>query len=70
MYNHITTIEIEENETVVSIDFNSYFGDIEVSKITNLETGDAIDVELNDNIYNELHEMAADFQADKTRFGR
>jgi len=64
----ITTIEIDEIETEVSIEFKSYFGEIEVSKVTDLATGDAIAYEPNEYVYNEMAEMYADLMADKTRF--
>lgn len=67
----IQTIEIDEVETEVLIDFSSYFGDIEINKITNLETGDAIcpdllDSDLSDKIYADLDEYAADYNAVKS----
>lgn len=63
---YITEIEIDEIETEVAIDFEMYFGEAEVSKVTNLETGDAIDVKINDGVYGELLEYAADYNAEKS----
>ena len=60
----ITTIEIAEIETEVSIEFKSYFGQPEVIHITALDSGDGVDVELDDYIYNEMAEMYADLVAD------
>lgn len=67
---HVTTIEINEIETEVLIDFNTYFGQVVINKITDLATGDAIvpdlvDENLSDKIHNELHEVAADYNAVK-----
>lgn len=71
----IRTIEIDEIETDVLIDFEMFFGDVEINKITNTETGEAIAPDLlnefNANLlYLELHEYAADYNAVKnyTRF--
>lgn len=61
----ITTIEINEVETEVSIDFEMYFGDVEISKITDLETGNALGLEISDNTFNELLEYIADRNAVK-----
>lgn len=61
---HYTTIEINEIETEVKIEFENRFGDIEISKITNVETGDAIDLELPSWIYDELHESFCDYEAE------
>lgn len=51
---HITTIEIDEIETEVIIDFSVVFGDIEINQITDVVTGDAIDAEINNDTYREL----------------
>lgn len=70
-YNHITTIEIDEIITVVSIDFETDCeGDPTILKMTELTTGDAIAPDLLGEIYNysllrELHEFAADMMAEK-----
>lgn len=66
----IKTIEIDEVETEVSIDFNVFFGDVEINQITNLETGDAIEIEIDDTTYNNCFQYAADMSAEKyyTRF--
>lgn len=61
----VKTIEIDEVETEVLIDFEMYFGDIEFNKFTDLETGNAIEVEIDNNLYNDLLEMAADYKAEK-----
>lgn len=64
----ITTIDIEEIPTEVMVDFASYFGEIEVNKITSIETGDALGLEITDKLYWELHEAAADMMADNGIF--
>lgn len=61
-----TTIEIDEIETEVAITFEMYFGQAEVIKITNVETGDAIDAEISDWTYLEMIEYAADMKAEKS----
>lgn len=53
------TYQAELNEREVLIDFNSYFGQIEIVKVTDIETGDAIADEVNDIVLEELHEVAA-----------
>lgn len=65
----ITTIEIDEIEKQVSIEFKNHFGDIEVHEITELETGNAIDADIDDYTYNEMAQMYADLVADAGRFG-
>lgn len=72
-YNHITTLEIDEVETVVSIDFESDGFSVEIQKITDLDSGDAIAPDLTGQIteiaetalYNELMQFSTDFEADK-----
>lgn len=69
--NHITTLEVNEETIVVSIDFENHFGQIEIEKITNIETGDAIAPDLwseiqAEMIYNELHEFSAEFESVET----
>jgi hypothetical protein len=66
--NLITTTEIDETLFVLSIEFKSYFGEIEVSKITDLETCNAIDVKLDNSVYDDMSEMWADLMVDKSRF--
>jgi len=66
---HYTTIEIDEIDTEVKIEFESRFGEIEIIKITDIGTGNAIAPDLfNDrlanSIYAELHEVAADYNAE------
>lgn len=62
---HFCTIEIDEIETFIEIDFKLQFGEVEILKVTDLETCCAIVPELPDYIYLELHEMAMDLLADK-----
>lgn len=71
MYNHITTLQ-QEDETyaAVSIDFENRFGEIEVHKITDVETGEAIDIAIDDYTYREMAEMAADLEAEHRSNGR
>lgn len=70
-YNHVTTIEVDENYLAVSIDFQkNNNGEIEIVKMTDVITGDAIAPDLlgefnADNLHKELHEFAADLDADK-----
>jgi hypothetical protein len=66
----IKTIEIDEVETEISIDFSVFFGDVEINQIIDLTTGDSIDVEIDNSTYNELMEHAADLNAERyyTRF--
>lgn len=61
----ITVIEIEEIETEVSIDFTNQFGEIEVQKVTDVETGDAICPELPNEVYRDMLEMWADSLIEK-----
>lgn len=61
----ITTIEIDEIDTEVSIEFTNHFGEIEVLKVTDAETGDAICPELPNEVYRDMLEMWADSLADK-----
>lgn len=67
---HATIIEIDEVETNILIDFEMYFGQPEINKITNIETGDALGLEISDNTFNDLMEYVADYNAEKsyTRF--
>lgn len=67
----IRTIEIEEVETEVLIDFEMQFGNVEINKMTDTETGEAIAPDLlgetnTDYLYNELYEYAADYSAVKS----
>lgn len=74
-YNHITTLEIDEIETVVSIDFESDGFSVEIEKITDMESGDAIAPDLAGEIteiqktclIDELAEFAANFEAANIR---
>lgn len=69
-YNYITSLEINEVETVVSIDFESDGFEVEIIKMTDMETGDCIAPDLGDELtevaktalLNELMEFAADFE--------
>ncbi len=76
---HYTTIEIDEVETEVKIEFENRFGEMVITKITEVKTGDTICPDLLEGqmtntsvtcLYNELYEMIADFDAEKsyTRF--
>lgn len=69
---HETTIEINEVDVKVEIYFHNEFGEIVIDKMID-EDGNAIAPDLHDELisdylYQELHEMYADRQADKTRF--
>lgn len=72
-YNHQTTLEIDEVLTVVSIDFESDGFSVEIEKITDMESGDAICPDLTGDIteiqktclINELAEFAANFEAER-----
>jgi molybdenum cofactor biosynthesis enzyme MoaA len=72
-YNHVTTIEVDEVYIPISIDFTKdNGGDIEIVKMTHLINGDAIAPDLlgifdTNNLYNELHEFAADLDADNSK---
>jgi len=65
-----TTIEINETDTEVIVDFEIQHGEAVILKMTDVHTGDAIapDLlsELHDNmLYNEMLEYAADIRANK-----
>lgn len=70
-YQHITNLEIDEIETVVSIDFESDGFSVEIEKITDMESGAAIAPDLtgeiteiqNTCLINELCEFAANYEA-------
>lgn len=62
-----TTIEIDETLTELAVEFTALFGDVEIQKITNVVTGDAICPDLLgeidgmalDALYDECFEFAA-----------
>lgn len=62
-----TTIEIDETETELAVEFTAIFGEVEIQKITDVVTGDAICPDLLgeidgmalDTLYNECYEFAA-----------
>lgn len=58
-------IDIDEIETQIEIDFKLQFGEVEILKVTDLETGCEICPVIPDEVYLELHEMAMDLMADK-----
>lgn len=63
------TIEIDEVETEISVEFTNQFGEIEIDLITDVNTGNAIapdllDKHTSDIIYDELHEVVADSKED------
>jgi hypothetical protein len=68
--NHKTTIEIDENEVEVSIDFEMQFGEPCITLMTDVKTGDAIAPDLlgyskTSDLLNELHEKACNEAADR-----
>lgn len=71
-----TTIEIDEIDTEVLVDFEKEFGEIIINKMTNSHTGDAIAPDLlgecfsTDNLYYELNEAYADIMAERRANGR
>lgn len=74
-YQHISTLEIDEIETIVSIDFESNGREVSILKMTDLESGDAICPDLLSEISaitlsEELAEFAANFEANKACNGR
>lgn len=67
------TIEIDEVETEVCIEFENQFGDIEITKMTDVESGDAIAPDLMTPrhygwLLEDLMETEADIKAEKGRF--
>lgn len=64
---YITTIEIDEQETDIAIDFKMYFDEVEVQLVTDTATGNAICPELSDRVYQEMHEMWHDVMAERSR---
>jgi hypothetical protein len=67
----ITTIEIDEVETQVLIHYSAYFSNIEIEKITEIETGDAIcpdllDKKISDDLYSEINELESDRRAERS----
>lgn len=69
-YNNITTIQIDEEYVPVSVDFQiDSDGDVDILKMTDLSSGDAIapdllgEIDIHD-LYKECREMAADLEAD------
>lgn len=60
----ILTHNTEINESEVSVEFEARFGEIIINKITDIETGDAIDPELPIWLFNELHEVAYESTCD------
>jgi hypothetical protein len=55
-----TTIEIDEIETEIKIEFTNRFGEIEIDLITDITTGNAIAPDLlNEWNIEDLHEFAA-----------
>lgn len=74
MNNHITTIEIDEELTIVSIDFENKNGEIVILKMTDM-AGNAIAHDLleemeADILHRELHQFWADMNADKNTNGK
>jgi len=62
-----TTIEIEEVETNIVIDFEMQFGQPIINKITDVESGCAIcpdldETNISDILYNEILEYAANHE--------
>lgn len=55
---HTAELEVDGLDTECEIEFVYHFGDIQITKITNLETGDAIDPKIPVWLDNELYETA------------
>lgn len=70
---HHTTVDIDEIETEVLIEFSIVFNEVEIQKITDLETGVAICPDLEgqmtsvgfDSLYSELHEAGCNQLAER-----
>lgn len=74
---HLTTIEIDEIDTEVLIEYRIQFGEPEILFMTDVHTGDAIAPDLLNetrtcDLLNELHEVWCDEKAERNndRFGR
>lgn len=66
-----TTLEIDEVSTEVVIDFDIQFGEAEIDRITDVETGNAICPDLfsssmQNELLNECEEFAADYSAERS----
>lgn len=64
MKTYTTTIEIDEVEVNISIEFKAEFGEVEIQLITDIENGcaiapDLLDKHVSDQLHNELHEFVA-----------
>lgn len=70
-----TTVQIDEMETEVLVDFEMQSGEIVINKMTDTHSGDAIAPDLldetsTDNLYPELYEAYADAMAERRANGR
>lgn len=71
-----TTIEIDEIDTEILVEFEKQFGEIIINKMTDAHTGDAIAPDLldecfsTDNLYYELNEAYSDAMAERKANGR
>lgn len=57
---HTAELEVDGLDTNCEIEFESYFGQVEVTKITDLETGNAVEASIPVWLFDKLDEIAAD----------
>lgn len=67
---HHTTIQINDLDTEVTVEFHNQFGEIKIGLMTDVLTGDAIAPDLLDEfhsmlLYAELHMVSAHNEADR-----